>query len=253
MCALNSCAATGARMKPMTRLVTTASGTRISTASAVLNRISEKTGASAAPKNAVLMWAENASPLKRAYRKTPRTIDQMLSRFLPNRPNPSTRNRQATAAPVTLARGDAVDQAGGQGEQAGVRAGRADAADAEIVGQQRVARQDDVDEAAQDPIGTVDDEPEHDEGGRVRGHEAQDDAVGQRLDVDCRSRHPRPSCRLSRSGIAQHADRRAAASGARILVHRRGLRPAVPRRPRARAASGSRRTRWRPSAAGSRC
>ena len=103
MCALNSCAAAGARMKPMTRLVTTASGTRISTASAVLNRISEKTGASAAPKNAVLTWAENASPLNRAYRKTPRTIDQMLRRFLPNRPNPSTRNRQATAAPVTLA------------------------------------------------------------------------------------------------------------------------------------------------------
>ena len=47
----------------MTRLVTTASGTRISSASVVLNRISENTGASAAPKNAVLMCVANGSPL----------------------------------------------------------------------------------------------------------------------------------------------------------------------------------------------
>ena len=66
MCALNSCAAAGARTKPMTRLVTMASGTRNSIASVVLNSTSEKTGASATPKNAVLRCAENGSPLKRA-------------------------------------------------------------------------------------------------------------------------------------------------------------------------------------------
>ena len=66
LCALNSCAAAGARMKPMPKLVTMASGTRNSRASVVLNRISEKTGASAAPKNAVLTCAEKASPRYRA-------------------------------------------------------------------------------------------------------------------------------------------------------------------------------------------
>ena len=66
MCARKSCAAAGARMKPMTRLVAIASGTRNSSASDVLNRISEKTGASAAPKNAVLRGFANGSPLKRA-------------------------------------------------------------------------------------------------------------------------------------------------------------------------------------------
>ena len=50
----------------MTRLVTTASGSRTANASDVLNRISEKTGASAAPKNAVLTWAANGSPRNRA-------------------------------------------------------------------------------------------------------------------------------------------------------------------------------------------
>jgi len=68
MCALKSCAAAGARMKPITRLVTTASGTRTWRDSEVLKRISENTGASAAPKNAVLTWAENGSPRYRAYR-----------------------------------------------------------------------------------------------------------------------------------------------------------------------------------------
>jgi hypothetical protein len=103
MCALKSCAAAGAGMKPMTRLVTTASGTRIWTDNDVLNRISENAGASAAPKNAVLIWAENGSPLYDAYRKTPTTIDQTLRRFLPKSPNLGTRKGHATAAPVTRA------------------------------------------------------------------------------------------------------------------------------------------------------
>ncbi len=121
-----------------------------------------------------------------------------------------------------LGRRDAVDQAGGQGEQAGVRAGRADAAHAEIVGQQRIARQEDVDEAAQDPVGTVDDETEHDERGRVRGNEAQDDAVGQRPDVGCLHGFNGHAVCRPRIARARHPDRRAAASGARIPVHRRG-------------------------------
>ena len=66
MCARKSCAAAGVRTKPMTRLVAIASGTRNSSGSTVLNRISEKTGASAAPKNAVLTWVANGSRLKRA-------------------------------------------------------------------------------------------------------------------------------------------------------------------------------------------
>ena len=70
--------------------------------SEVLNRISVNTGASAAPKNAVLMCAENGSPRIRAYSATPATIDQTLRRFLPKRPKPSTSHRHATAEPVIL-------------------------------------------------------------------------------------------------------------------------------------------------------
>ena len=69
----------------------------------VLNRISEKMGASATPKNAVLMFVANASPLKREYSTTPMTMDQTLRRFFPNSAKPSTRKRHATAAPVIFA------------------------------------------------------------------------------------------------------------------------------------------------------
>jgi hypothetical protein len=66
MCALASCAAALGSTKPVTRLVASASGSRAGSASVELNRISEKIGASAAPKNAVLTWVANASRRKRA-------------------------------------------------------------------------------------------------------------------------------------------------------------------------------------------
>ena len=103
MWALKSCAAAGARMKPMTRLVTTASGTLRTGGMLVLKRISEKIGASATPKNAVLMFVANVSPLNREYSATPMTMHQMFSRFFPNSAKPSTKKRHATAAPVILA------------------------------------------------------------------------------------------------------------------------------------------------------
>jgi len=53
MCALKTWAATGGSTNPITSAVTTASGRRTGSDSAVLNRISEKMGASARPKNAV--------------------------------------------------------------------------------------------------------------------------------------------------------------------------------------------------------
>jgi hypothetical protein len=58
-------AAAGASTKPMARPVTMASGTLTAAVRAPLNRISEKIGASATPKNAVLMFVANVSPLKR--------------------------------------------------------------------------------------------------------------------------------------------------------------------------------------------
>ncbi len=67
MWALKSCAAAGARTKPITRLVTMARGTLTTGARLVLKRISEKIGASATPKNAVLMCVAKVSFLKRAY------------------------------------------------------------------------------------------------------------------------------------------------------------------------------------------
>ena len=70
----------------------------------MLNRISEKIGASARPKNAVLMFVANVSPLNQEYSRTPITMHQTFSRFLPNSAKPSTRNRHATAAPVIFAR-----------------------------------------------------------------------------------------------------------------------------------------------------
>ena len=103
MCALNSCAAAGASTKPIPSPVTMASGTLSAVGSVPLNRISEKIGASATPKKAVLMCVAKASPRKRAYSATPITIGQMLSRFLPKSAKPNTRKRQATAAPVIFA------------------------------------------------------------------------------------------------------------------------------------------------------
>ena len=70
----------------------------------MLNRISEKIGASARPKNAVLMCVANVSPLNREYSRTPITMGQTFSRFFPNSAKPSTRKRHATAAPVIFAR-----------------------------------------------------------------------------------------------------------------------------------------------------
>ncbi len=63
MCALKRCAAAGASTNPIARLVVTASGTLSVNGIAVLNRISVKTGASAAPKNAVLTCDANGSRL----------------------------------------------------------------------------------------------------------------------------------------------------------------------------------------------
>ena len=65
MWALASCAAAGASTKPMTSPVAMASGTLTAAVREPLNRISEKIGASATPKNAVLMFVANVSPLKR--------------------------------------------------------------------------------------------------------------------------------------------------------------------------------------------
>jgi hypothetical protein len=68
MWALKSWAAAGGRMKPINRPVASASGSATGRVRVVLKRISEKTGGSAAPKKAVLMWAANGSPRKRAWR-----------------------------------------------------------------------------------------------------------------------------------------------------------------------------------------
>jgi hypothetical protein len=87
----------------MATLVATASGRLTGSDRAELKRISEKIGDSATPKKAVLMWVAKASPRKRAYSQTPSTMLQTFSRFLPNSAKPSTRNRQATDAPVILA------------------------------------------------------------------------------------------------------------------------------------------------------
>jgi hypothetical protein len=60
-------------------------------------------GASATPKNAVLMFVANVSPLNREYSTTPITMHQTFRRFFPNSAKPRTRNRHATAAPVIFA------------------------------------------------------------------------------------------------------------------------------------------------------
>ena len=87
----------------MARPVTTASGRLTANERLVLNRISEKMGASATPKNAVLMFVANVSRLNQEYSRTPITMHQTFSRFFPNSANPSTRKRHATAAPVIFA------------------------------------------------------------------------------------------------------------------------------------------------------
>ena len=63
---MNNCAATGERMKPTARLVAMASGRLMVSDKVVLNMISENNGANAQPKNAILIWVENGSRLKRA-------------------------------------------------------------------------------------------------------------------------------------------------------------------------------------------
>ena len=54
MCALKTCAATGGSTNPISSDVTTPRGSATAVGSRVLNRISEKIGASARPKKAVL-------------------------------------------------------------------------------------------------------------------------------------------------------------------------------------------------------
>ena len=61
MCARNNCAAAGGRMNPISKPVTMARGTVTTGRSVVLNRTSETMGASATPKNAVLMCVANGS------------------------------------------------------------------------------------------------------------------------------------------------------------------------------------------------
>ena len=55
----------------MTSPVATASGRLNASGMVVLNRISEKIGASARPKNAVLMCVAKVSPLNQEYSRTP--------------------------------------------------------------------------------------------------------------------------------------------------------------------------------------
>jgi hypothetical protein len=73
-----------------------------------------------------------------------------------------------------------VHQRRAQREQAGVDAACADAADPDVVGQQGVAGGQDLDQPAQGRAGSVDEEPERDEGRGVGTRDAQDGAVRRR-------------------------------------------------------------------------
>ena len=73
----------------MTSPVTTASGRLNASGMVVLNRISEKIGASARPKNAVLMCVAKVSPLNQEYSRTPIAMGQTFRRFFPNSAKPS--------------------------------------------------------------------------------------------------------------------------------------------------------------------
>ena len=133
----------------MTRLVTTASGSLTSSASVVLNRISEKTGASAAPKNAVLTCGrERLAPEPRVQ---PDAEDDRpdVEQVLAEQAEAEHEEQARDGGAGDLRLRDAIDEARAQRQQAGVHARRADPADAEVVGQQRIARRDDLDQAAQ--------------------------------------------------------------------------------------------------------
>ncbi len=77
---------------------------------------------------------------------------------------------------------DTIDEACAQRQQTGVHATRTDAADPEIIGQQRVARRDDLHQAVQHAHWTVDGESEHDESRGIHADHAQHDVVRDRGD-----------------------------------------------------------------------
>ena len=146
----------------------------------VLNRISENTGASAAPKNAVLRWARER--LAAEPRVEPDAGDDRpdVEQILAEQPEPEDEEQAGDRRAGHLRLRAVIDEARAQRQKAGVDARRADAADAEVVGEQRVAGRDDGDETAQHVVRTVDDEAEHDERGGIRAHDPQDHAVRHR-------------------------------------------------------------------------
>ena len=92
--------------------------------------------------------------------------------------------------------GPVVDEGRGERQQPGVDATAADAADAEIIGEQRIARRDDVGEAAEQRRGRLEREPEEHEGGRIGRDDHEDRALGRRprrIGWRILSRHRTPS------------------------------------------------------------
>ena len=73
-----------------------------------------------------------------------------------------------------------IDDTGAQRQQAGVHAGGADAADPEIIGEQGVARRDNLDQAVQYLRGAIDREAEDNERGGAGTHDAKDRALRER-------------------------------------------------------------------------
>ena len=178
-------------MKPTPSPVTSASGTLTIGVRSVENRISEKIGASAPPKNAVLMMrterlAAEASVERDACDDRP-DIEKVLAEQAEAQHEKESRDRCARHLRARAP----VDKRPGKRQQACAHTTPANSADAEIVGEQRVAGGQDRAEAAQNVGRGLNEEAENDKGGGVGCDDAQDQTVGRqaRLMMLARPRH----------------------------------------------------------------
>ena len=104
---------------------------------------------------------------------TPATMNQTLSRFLPNR-REAQHQEQAGHRRAADDRARApVEGQRRQRQQPGIDEGRADAAQADVVGDERVARAQDGDQAVPHLLRRVDGQAEGDEGQREQRHDGQ--------------------------------------------------------------------------------
>ena len=154
-------------MKPMPRLVARLKGRVAASGSKLLNRISEKIGAKAAPKKAVLIWAAKGSP--RITRVEPDTgrDGPGVEKVLAEKSEAEGQAQASDGGAGHLGAAASVDGAKQQRQQPGIDEGRPHAADADVIGDQCIAVEQDFWQPARDLGPGRDQQAKDHEGARI--------------------------------------------------------------------------------------